>query len=189
MRMGRSKRNYAQRCVDVLADSNQALRIELGEIIARHAADGLLQSGATIRRSIAAFERHTTSAVQALEQEFSALLQSRGREWKRAMDSIDTALRGQLRSARHLLERPFRIANGKAGEPAPAGSAIANAIDYELRDVGERLRKRHAAFSEGWTAPLGKPWNERHPILYAAIAAIGGALLTAGLGALAVWGN
>ena len=187
MLLGRSKRNYAKRCIDVFANTNQALRIELGEIMARHAADGLLQSGATIRRAIAAFEKHTLTAVEALEQEFALFIQSRGGEWKRAMDSIDTAIRGQLHSARHLLERPFRIASGKAGEPAPAGPGIANAIDDELRGVGERLRRRHAAFSEGWTAPIGKPWHERHPIFYAAIAAIGGALLTTAVGALTVW--
>lgn len=65
------------------------------------------------------------------------------------MNSIDTALRGQLSSAKHLLERPFRIANGNPGEPVPAGFAVANAIDDELHAFGERLRKRHAAFSEG----------------------------------------
>lgn len=185
----RPRRNYAQRCVNVFADCNQALRMEIGEIIVRHAADGNLQSGATIRQSIAAFEKHTHTAIESLEQEFASLIQSRGREWKQAMASIDTAIQGQCRSARHLLERPFRITNGRAGEPAPAGSAIDNAIDDEIRKVAEMLRKRHAAFSDGWTAPLGIPWHERHPILYAAIAAVGGSLLTAAIGAFAVLGN
>lgn len=184
-----SKRNYPLRCVNVFANANQALRVELGEIIAKHATDGLLQSGATIRRSIEAFEKHTLTAVETLQQEFAVLVQARGREWKRAMDAVEIAIAGQLSSARHLLERPFRLARGMPGEPAPAGSNIANAIDDELRGVGERLRQRHVAFSEGWTAPLGKPWNERHPILYAALAAFGGALLTAVFGALTVLQN
>jgi hypothetical protein len=187
MRIGGSKRNYAQRCVDVFAEANKAIRAELGEIIARHAADGLLQSGATIRRSIGVFEKHTLAAVETLEREFAAVVQSRGGDWKRAMETIDTAIQGQLRSATHLLERPFRLANGNPGEPVPAGSSVAKAIEDELRGVGERLRRRHAAFSEGWTAPAGKPWHERHPIVYASIAAVGGALLTAAVGALVVW--
>lgn len=189
MPISRWKRNYAQRCADVLAGANQALRVELGDIVARHAAEGLLRSGATIRRAIVAFERHTLTAIEALEKEFALLIQSRGREWERAMNAIDAASRGQLRSAKHLLERPFRLAKGKAGDPAPPGGAIANAIDDELRGVAERLSKRHTAFREGWTAPPGKPWHERHPILYAAFAAIAGALLTAAVGALAVWGG
>lgn len=80
MRIGRAKRNYTRRCVDVFTDANQALRAELGDIIAKHAAEGILQSGATIRRAIAAFEKHTLMAVEALEQEFAILLQSPGRE-------------------------------------------------------------------------------------------------------------
>ena len=182
--LGGPQRNYAQRCVDVFSNTNQAVRVEVGEIIARHAADGLLQSGATIRRSIAAFENHSSSAVKLLENEFASLISARGREWSRAMLAIDQAIEGQYRSARHLLERPFRIAAGTEGTPAPNGPSIANAIDDELQRAKEKTRLEHAAFSEGWTAPMAKPWHERHPLLYALGAAIGGSILTALISAI-----
>jgi hypothetical protein len=174
-----SRRNYALRCAQVFLSTNRALRIEVGEIIARNAADGLLRSGATIRASVAAFEKHTASAVALLQTEFSSLIPSRGREWKGAMGAVDQAIEGQYRSARHLLERPFTIAAGPVGTPAPNGPSIANAIDDELRSAKERAAQQHAAFSEGWTAPLAKPWHERHPILYALGAAVAGSILTA----------
>jgi hypothetical protein len=183
------RRNFPKRCVDVFTRANQALRAELGDLLVKHGADGLLQSGSTIRLSIAAFEKHTLTAVDSLEREFALLVQSRGREWKRAMDSIDEAIHGQLHSAKHLLERPFRIAAGEPGKPASAGSAIARAVDDELRGVGKRLLEWHAAFSDGWTAPPGKAWHERHPLLYAALAAVGGGLLTAAVGAFSIWGS
>lgn len=179
-----SKRNYPQRCVVVFATANQGLRMEVGEIIAKHAAEGRLQSGATIRAAIRAFESHNLTAITALQQEFGNLIQSRGREWKRAMSAVDQAIEGQIRAARHLLERPFRIANGSPGYPAPSGASIDTAIDDELRGVAKRLLEQHAAFSEGWTAPVGKQWRERHPIIFGALAAVGGAILTAAIALL-----
>ncbi len=179
------KRNYNQRCVDVFATCNRNLRNELGEIIASHAAKGLLQSGSTIKRYNEAFETLTSAAVAALQTEFAAVVHDRSGEWARAIKAIGDAIEGQLYSAKHLLDRPFRIADGKPSEPAPKSGSIARAIEDELQQCAARLRSQHAAFADGWTAPLGKPWHERHPLLYAILAAIGGALIATLLNALA----
>jgi len=178
------KANYSQRCATVMLASSRAVRMDVGEIITKHAAEELLGSGPTIRRSISTFEKQTLSAVEQLQGEFAAKVEGRGREWKKAMQAIDLAIDGQLRSATHLLERPFTIAAGTPGKPAPADSNIAAAIEDELRAVGVRLRDQHKAFSEGWTAPLGKQWHERHPLIYGALSAIGGAAIAVIVGML-----
>ncbi len=173
-----AKRNYAKRCVYVFSDVRHAIRQEVGEVIARHAADGLLRSGATIRQSISSFERHVASGTQLLQSEFASLIPSRGREWDRAMLAINEQIEGQFRSAHTVLERPFRIAAGTEGAPAEMGPSIKNSIADELRAAKERVLKNHAAFSDGWTAPIGKLWHERHPLLYALGAAVIGSILT-----------
>ena len=163
-------KGLSTRATEVFAAQRDAAKGELKAMHARHAAKGLLQSGATAKEGIRIAEEASAAALDQLHAEVAKILEQRGRRWTRAMTTIETALDSFTGTWREWLDPTFRLARAQDGA---AGAAVAE----RLGAAAVTVQRRHAAFRDGWTAPRGKPWRERHPVLWGAAVALAGALL------------
>lgn len=161
---------------------------DLKRIFADHSAKGMLQSGGTLRVAVRTFEASSRDALVDIQAQFSARLEGRGREWKRAMTALETALNEHLAAAPKILEPAIKMAGGKmASESATAERSIVNSFEKLLGESAERLFEEQRSYRDEWTAPRGKTWFERHKLAYGAIAAIGGACLSRASDLLMAW--
>lgn len=139
---------------------------EIDAIFARHASIGLLKSGGTIKALVRALDDTTAAAINDGLNGIARVTEHAGRKRKRLVDE----LKGSLEEHYTTAEGTIRFAIEKIG----LGGDFKHAVP-----LIERAKRRHheriADFEEGWTAPVGKPWNERHPIYFALIIAIVGA--------------
>lgn len=142
-------------------------------VVADHAAKGQLQSGATIKKALRAFEECSSKALDQVLNEAAKLIQHRGRKWQAATNQIRAAL------DEHLVAAPEHLSVAKRLAGADAGAA-AEAVDERLTAIGGRLRYQLDEFADGWTAPVGKTWNERHPVLLRIAMLIIGSVLALG---------
>ncbi len=161
---GRAKTAFARS----LKESTTGIDVMLGE----HSAKGRLQSGATIIAAISIFEECSHRALNQVLLEAAKLIEHRGRKWARAMAGISTALDQHMADAPEFLEPTIRLADQRNT------ASIAKAVEERLAEAGAQLRAQLQDFQQGWTAPVHKPWKERHPILYPIAMLILGALIT-----------
>lgn len=169
--LGDSK--YLRRAEWHLGVAKRATSEGCDAMLAEHSAKGMLQSGATLKRAVEIWSAQAGLAIDAVLAEFGAVIEKRGREWDRAMAAVLQAFDGHAATADGDLAPTFRVASPKGGESGSAMTAVRKLLDT----AGESLRDRVAAYREGWTAPRPKKWNERHPIVFAAIMALAGACL------------
>ena len=130
---------------------------EIDAIIARGASAGHLKSGATIKAFVQAMNATTTEAVNEALNGIAAVTEHAGRKRQRLLEELCRSLEAHQRTA----EGVIKIAIERIG----LGDAFKHAeplIEQSRRRVGEQI----ADFAEGWTAPAGKAWKERHQILY-----------------------
>jgi hypothetical protein len=139
---------------------------------AEHSAAGRLGSGATAKASVTIFEQHTASALDQLHVEVAKRIEARGRAWSNAMGEVQMSLETAIVEGSALVGPSLRLAGAEIG-------SARDAADRLLQEAADRLREHHAAFSDGWTAPVGKTWRERHPNLWGGGAWIVGALMGA----------
>ena len=140
----------------------------LAEMHAEHSKLGRLQSGLTVRRSIEIFEQASKSALEDIEIQVAGSVQSRGRRWKAAFAGIEGALFSHLQTAPELLRASIQM-----------GTKDGIEIALPLLDESKaRLLEQLHEFRDGWTAPSGRPWRERHAFWYAVLLLLVGALLT-----------
>jgi hypothetical protein len=148
-----------------------AMEMDIESMLSDHSAAGRLQSGATITAALRIFEEHSHRALDAVLSETAKLVEHRGRRWTAAMADISGALEDHLATARSRLDRTFKIADRQASP------SVARAIDEQLVEMGERLRTLVSDYSSGWTSPVPKPWKDRHPLIYAVVLLLIGALI------------
>jgi hypothetical protein len=173
----RKTRNYSSRTSQAFVRSRERINDDLNAIFARHAKEGLLQSGTTIKRGCSAFEDRTREALRAVHGEFSANIKSRGREWDRAMTAIGEALDTQISDAAEILSKAIKVAAGTVGPgSAPTEGPAVKATYALIASAASRLREEHNAFRDGWTSEPGKEWHQRHPIAYAIALLVLGAI-------------
>lgn len=131
-------------------------------IVASHAAKGLLASGATIRAAVRATSEVTHDAVSKALAGIESVTEHAGNKRNAMLAELTDAL----------------AAHHEAIE-ASAGAALAKiGLGNDVRHAARLFaaeRERHVElitdFREGWTAPSGKPWHERRPILAGALLA------------------
>ncbi|WP_285019560.1 hypothetical protein [Novosphingobium sp. fls2-241-R2A-195] len=157
--------------------------------MADHSAKGLLRSGATVKRSVRAFEDRTRATLEELQSQFSRQVDSRGREGKCAMRDLETALTEHIAAAPQILAKGLRAAGCDAEAEGGRGSSIFRAFQNLMRGVSQRLLEEQHLFRDEWNAPPGKSWIERNKIKYGIIAAIGGLLLAKGSDLVIAWLN
>jgi hypothetical protein len=176
----KSTRDYGgKRNERVFSEAMRRLTREMDAIIHRHAAAGILKSGATIKALVAAMHSTTADAVDEILRGIGAVTEHAGK--KRA--ALLFQLNQNLEAHQTTAEGTIQFAIEKIG--------LANDFQHAAPSIATS-RRRHqekiADFSEGWTAPVGKPWKERHPFLYeGALVLIGAAIGGVTIDSLTDW--
>lgn len=138
------------------------------QVMAEHASKGLLNSGATVKRIV---ETHGTMTRHALGEATASIgrrVESRGFRWKRMISDVRRELDAYLADAEQTLNRELQKA-------VPNGPKLTEPL---LISVRERLYRDLDDYREGWTGTPGRPWSERHKVLYTILVALIGAALT-----------
>ena len=159
------------RAVEVFTDAANQIVTDCKQIAADHSAKGLLGSGVTAKRSVAAFEERSRESLKQILSEVANVVDHRGRRWRREMAEVDRALEEHILSAPDLLADNFRLARLRS---AGAQEAANQLIERSAQD----LRKDFSAFRDGWTSPRSRPWRERNAAVYAIILIFIGALVS-----------
>lgn len=174
--MRRSEEDFRSRAEQIFGRCQITVASQIEEMMASNSAHGRLQSGSTIKSAIGIFERCSSDALSESLDEVGRLVDHRGATWRSAMSGVSKALGQHMSSANSQLQRPVSIADGRGT------LSITHVVEAEIRDIDFRLREKLAEFQDGWTAPLERPWKDRHLFVYAllllAIGGFGGALLT-----------
>jgi len=118
----------------------------------------------------------TQRALDACFTAFPNRVQSRGRAWDSGTAQIEAALKRHLELGPELLAAEMQTRN-------PSWSADAPILREHFDPKAQELLESAREFREGWTAPPGKHWHERHPMWWAAILLVLGAIA----GAAASW--
>jgi hypothetical protein len=161
-------RQAAARYERIFREARRQFDQEVRAIFAKHAADGLLRSGKTIKVVVRALDEVTLAAIDGALAGISAVTEHAGRPRKKLLE---------------LLTASLTVHHGLISEKArDALIQIDLTADFKhalpLIEVAKvRHRERIADFGEGWTAPVGKPWKDRHPILFALLIALIGAMV------------
>lgn len=140
-------------------------------MFADHAARGLLGSGTTIIRALEIYEARMAGALGQVMTEAANHIEHRGRRWDKAMRRIGTALEEKAGNTDQVFDKALRLARAR--------DSARRAFEVRRNETFERLENQLIEFREGWTAPREKPWNERHPIWYAALMLVAGTIIGA----------
>lgn len=162
MQVGRNERLFRE--------AMRRLTQEIDAIFHRHAAAGHLKSGATIKALVRAMDDTTATAVNDALNGIAAVTEHSGRKRKRLIDEFSTSLDAHQKSATAVIQ----IAVERIG----LGSDFKHAVPL-IEVAKRRHHERIADFAEGWTAPVGRSWTERHPIIFALVSGALGAAVGA----------
>lgn len=163
--------NFRNRAKAEFLRSGIEMNKVVGAMVADHAAKGTLKSGATAKAALQAFEECSSKALGQVLDEAAKLIQHRGPKWRRATNQIRAALDEHAAGAPEALRPTMKLAGADTG-------AAAEAVNERLGDISGRLRYQLQEFADGWTAPVGKTWSERHPVLLKVLFALFGSALT-----------
>ena len=169
------KRQAALRFNKAFKDGMDSFREQIGVIKADHAARGVLMSGATIKRGLAAYEDSISGSLEICFDYISAQTDHNGWVRRRHVSLLDGLLGVYLdRFNEILVEHCVKIAGG--------GGAAAEAAEAQRLKLNEKLHDRIQRFSEGIGAPKPEKWVSRHPIAAGAIGSIVALLLAYAFG-------
>jgi hypothetical protein len=152
---------FYRRAVTTFERGDGALQEAITGMLADHSAKGRLGSGSTAIAARRIFEEHTSRALDQVLGEAAKLIEHRGRDWQLAMSGIGSALHDRLTQAPEKLSRAVKLSGARDSKSA------LSALDRELSQMRQRLVTRFVDFRDGWTAPVAKPWPDRHRVLYA----------------------
>lgn len=164
--------DFGDRASKNFEKANTAIAEECEQLIAGHAAKGMLGSGGTAKAAIRIFESHSSAALQQTLAEMGKRIEHRGKQWNEASTQIGRALGAQIEAAPRILARPLGLA-GIAKE-----TDARRAVDQLLAKAAERLRGELSEFEDGWTAPVPATWKERHPLLHDIGLLVGGGAIS-----------
>lgn len=157
-------------------EAMRGLTREMDAILARNAAAGCLKSGATIKALVQAMHSTTAEALNEALRGIGAVTEHAGRKRQGLLERLRTSLAAHQETA----EGTIQFAIERIG--------LDNDFQHAqplIEQSHRRHREQIADFAEGWTAPAGKRWKERHPLLYDALLLIVGALIGAAIQPLA----
>lgn len=166
--MTRQERSATARHARLFREAERRLELQIKAITHRNAARGLLQSGATIKEIVRVLDESAVLAVTEALDGIAAITEHAGRQRKRLLEQLRTDL-----AAHHLAVREIAA---KAIERIGLGSDFPHALPL-IEEAELRHREKIIDFGEGWTAPAGKPWKERHPFFYDGLLLMIGAAL------------
>jgi hypothetical protein len=163
-----NRKSGAARNERVFTEAMRRLTREMDAIIGRHAATGILKSGATIKALVQAMHSTTAEAIDEILRGIGAVTEHAGRKRQRLIDELLKSLEAHQQTA----EGTIQFAIEKIG----LGSDFRHAAPL-IATSRRRHQEAIANFAKGWTAPAGKPWNERHRFLYDGLLVLAGAVI------------
>lgn len=170
------QRQAAARFERPFREARRQFDLEVRAIFARHAADGLLKSGKTIKVVVRALDDATLAAVTDALAGIAAVTDHAGTGRKYMLAELEEQLLKHHVYIRDAAREPItRIG---------LGSDFKHAVPL-IEAAAGRHREKIADFREGWTAPAGKPWKDRHPFAFAIILAVIG--IAVGWAGKAIW--
>lgn len=164
--------NYRARIDWHLQSATSAAQASYKAMLAEHSAAGRLQSGATLRRTVAIWSQCSDTSLATALTELGSVIERRGRRWSQAMADALAAVDEHRATAEAGMADTLKVANPPGGETGSAMTAVRGLLDQAAED----MRQRVVAFRDGWTAPRPRTWNERHPIAFAMMMAVVGAV-------------
>jgi hypothetical protein len=168
----------AKRNDRVFTEAMRRLTREMDAIIHRHAAAGILKSGATIKALVQAMHSTSAEAVDEILRGIGAMTEHAGKKRQRMLEQLTTSLEAHQSTAEGTIQ--FAI------ERIGLGSDFKHAKPM-IWTSRRRLREAIDNFAEGWTAPAGKPWKERHPYVFEVLLLLIGAAIAVAFQPLAGW--
>jgi hypothetical protein len=165
-----------QRAASLFTSARDQIIVECKAMHAQHSARGLLGSSVTAKRAIGIYEAVSRATLNQILAEVANRIEHRGQRWTTAMADVRSALEEHIAAAAEPLEPSFKVAR--------LNDAVRQALGTLIDDAGDALRSELDAFAEGWTAPQPKKWNERHPLVYAILLLVAGAIIGAAVHAL-----
>jgi hypothetical protein len=139
------------------AQCQQGLAVALRDLVVRQSKDGMAKSGSTLRQAVKLFEEHSSRTLDACTKDIGGHVDDRGKRWRSMLTDLRAALDAHIAQAPNLLSKTALMVG-------PDGPERVNVL---LERASPRLRQQFSDFADGWTAPKGKSWRERHPITYA----------------------
>ena len=138
----------------------------INAMLAEHSKFGRLRSGVTIQRAVAIVGEATNDALMTALNGIAKRAESRGRLWRSMIGEVEIEL------SAHLDAAPTRI--HKMLQMIPDGERLAEPL---FQTIKQDMSNRVIEYREGWVAPMGRGWHERHPIVYAIALVILGAIV------------
>lgn len=138
-------------------EARRRLGLEIRAITYRNAAAGSLKSGGTLTQIVRALDETTVVAITEALDGIATVTARSGRKREQLLDQLQTGLEEHHTAARAMFEEvKTRIGLGEG-----LGAAEPSIVEAESRH-----RDKITDFGEGWTAPEGKIFKERHPYAY-----------------------
>lgn len=163
-----SDRRAKARYERLFREAQRRFHLEMRAIFARHAADGHLQSGKTIKAVVRALDEATAAAISDALAGIAAVTSHAGLKRKHLLDQLSISLTNHGA----VIEQAAREAIERIG----LGADFRHAVPL-IEAASTRHVERITDFADGWAAPTAKPWKDRNPIMFAAtVAVISGAL-------------
>lgn len=161
--------DFEKRAATLFQRAEETLQVEFRMMFNDMSARGVLASSMTMQRALTIYEERMSAALTQLQKEVATQIEYRGRKWKAAMASIHNALNQIEHTAPITFERVSKLTRNQ--------NVALGAYGPTLNAIFRRLHEQADEFAEGWTAPPAKSWHERHPLVYGALSATGGAIL------------
>jgi len=160
-----TERRIIFRFIKQMSEHKRELRKEIGSIIAKNAADGVLKSGFTVKKSYEAMDNHLARAIDECLELISKKTDHAGK----MRSTLLIHLRKQVRLAADVMNT--MIEESVFNRVGISGSAYDSA-DALCRRILEARLDQVDKYDDGLTAPEDKKWHTRHPILVGGLGAL-----------------
>lgn len=158
--MNRTRRKYLNRGRKKFASTDDDVLAEVDQILARHGAQGILNSGGTVRAAFDIFEKNAAATTDILLAELAKNIPHRGGKWRSAIAGVMQAVDERAKEAITI------VAKKPALKQIIGNGSVKKSADELVAQMASRLRARVAEFGDGWSAPAPENWPQRHPVLF-----------------------
>lgn len=157
-RLSREERVVVMRFSKIFAQRAVSLGNDIGQIITDHAARGLLQSGASVKRFYAAMHVQLSAAVSEGLELVSNKTNHSGRKRSIYLNHLRDQTRHAFQIYEDLLKPKVAMVGAGSGDARATAERLGTKNLQDALDLVDR-------YSDGLTAPKDSMWHERHPIL------------------------
>lgn len=149
----------------LFSQARQKTKSATKQVLAEHSRDGLLNSGKTVKRLVEIHNTMTRHAIREATESIGRRVQSRGRWWRGMIEDVRRELDTHITDAEQAMKSELQ----KVVTSGP------NLVEPLLIQAREQFHRDLEDYEQGWAGTPGKPWSERHKVLYTLLVALGGA--------------